>query len=233
MIKRKKIILLDDDNVQNKWDSPSNGLRRFIEDELGLSFISEKEKTNWDYAKLYGVEHNKKIHDFLMNPPVGYYRDLDPMPGAIETTLRLIDEFERVIVITTPIYDPHHTLKRDKVFGDRWHHIVGEKQERLYNWYGEKMPLVIGIDDKTYIKGDVLFDDNPNAALGKKHNAEWTQIIFDDGYELNKNSPYPYKSNWFNLEKMIDRVLCDKENKIINQGESNPSEDNFIPNGFI
>jgi 5'-nucleotidase len=130
-------ILLDMDGVLcdliGKWFAIYN---KEHHDHIDLSQMSE-----WE-PHLY-AKKGKAIYHYLSQP--GFFRDLSPIPGAIEGVKQLLNEGFDVVIVTAA-----KTGQRDKM-----------------QWVKEHLPFldtrnVIFAHRKELVRGDVLFDDAPH-----------------------------------------------------------------------
>jgi Uncharacterized protein conserved in bacteria len=105
----------------------------------------------------------------VMNRP-GFYRDLDPIDGAVDAVKEAVALGHEVHFLSAP-WTTNPTCAQDKYdwigkhFGDDW-------RDRL-----------ILAKDKTIVSGDILFDDK--YPILKKERADWTQVFFDQPYNRN------------------------------------------------
>jgi 5'-nucleotidase len=93
----------------------------------------------------------KRAFEVVMEP--GFYRDLNPAPGAVEAVKNIHEDGHEVYIVTTPPY-------KDGIFSQ---YAVKEKML----WMAEHFPFLgstkeyfIAVKNKSLVKGDVLLEDN-------------------------------------------------------------------------
>jgi 5'-nucleotidase len=119
-----------------------------------------------DYDHLCGPGGDRELLRTAMNME-GLYRNLEPMPGAVDAALAMEDAGLDVFFCSTP-FATHATCASEKLASIEEH--LGAR------W----VPRVILTHDKTLVKGSVLVDDKPGV-----HGAmepEWTHLVFDQSY---------------------------------------------------
>lgn len=112
----------------------------------------------------------------------GFYRELKPFPGAVETYHKMIEKGHHVQIATSPWWANPTCLQ--------------DKSDSIAEHFGEdarnKMILT---SDKTAIRGDYLFDDKPNISgvyteVGQT--PTWKQILVDQPYNRDIDLPRIY-----------------------------------------
>jgi 5'-nucleotidase len=116
-----------------------------------------------------------------------FYRDLEPVAGAIEGLHWLLDQGHDVSIATSPWFT-NPTCASDKLDWMEKHAGPGWASRTIIS------------GDKTVLRGDYLIDDKPNI-----HGAmvpEWTQIVFDR--PVNRMVEFPLRlHSWDRLEELL------------------------------
>jgi 5'(3')-deoxyribonucleotidase len=123
----------------------------------------------------------KDTHEFPQSK-IGIFKDLDPLPGAIES-FKLLFYLYDVWILTRPSF--------------RNLHCYTEKAEWVKNHLGqEALEKMIISGDKSLLKGDILIDDTNNAnqdkfeglwiRFGDNGSKDWPSVIrfVHDYYEF-------------------------------------------------
>ncbi len=114
------------------------------------------------------------------------YRNLRPLPKAVEAVNEMIDEGFDVQMCSSIIND--------------FRSCVQEKYELVERDFGEHLKdNLILTRDKTAIKADVLIDDNPR--IKGRYTPEWQQVLFDQPY--NKKVSLPRIISWKEWRKIL------------------------------
>lgn len=133
-------IILDQDQILCLW---SERILQWWNEDMGTSLTIDQ-ITDWDVHKCLGPEGKYFIRSCIRYPE--FYRDLDPVPGAIEGVRSLIDAGHDVIVATA-------CPKMAAIS------YVGKVE-----WLRRLMPFFpldnfVSIQRKSLLTGDLLFDD--------------------------------------------------------------------------
>jgi 5'-nucleotidase len=140
--------------------------------------LTPEDVTDWDMSK-FGIE----ITDW-QKP--GFFRSLEPMPGAIETLYKMQRDY-------------HLAIATDCMGVD---FVRAEKAE----WLKEYLPFITEVHytgDKSKVKGDLLFDDAPH------HLAVFPGVTFKMLTPYNLHAPTDFEvENWedfYGLLKHLER----------------------------
>ena len=118
----------------------------------------------WDIFDHVAPEHRQHVIPLMSTP--GLFRNLEPLPGAIEGVEYLMRRHE-VFFCTSPVVGAHH--------------CATEKLEWLEEQFGRDMSKkTILCQDKTVIRGSVLLDDRPD--ITGVAVPEWEHVIFSAFY---------------------------------------------------
>lgn len=111
----------------------------------------------------------------------GFYRDLDPIPGAVEALQDMLDEDHDVFLVTSP-WVTNPTCASDKM---QW------AMRHLGEDWGRR---TIISSDKTVVVGDVLFDDKPS--ITGKIEPVWKHVLFHQPYNVGVDAKQPRIQDW-------------------------------------
>ena len=119
----------------------------------------------WATHRYVKTECDEKIYEYLRRP--GLFRNLPPLPGAVEGVKALADRGHDVYIVTAA--------------------PDGSATEKI-DWCKEHLPFldsrrVIVVYDKWLVRGDVLIDDSPSNLT--KWGAAWPY-----GYTISIGYPY-------------------------------------------
>ncbi len=164
-------------DLMSKW------FKRYNEDYQDQLLINEI--TNWDADLFVKPECGKKIYYYLSEP--GFYRDLQPLPHAIEVLKRLALEYTIFIVTTSP-----KNALIDKV-----------------EWVEEHLPFIgssqiIFTHHKAQVKGDLLFDDAPHNLISFQKSGG---IAVAMDYPYNQKVNCNRVSDWLEFESSLKKWL--------------------------
>lgn len=110
----------------------------------------------------------------------GFYKRLQPIPGAKQALKALLAQGHDVRIVTSP-WVSNPTCASDKL---NW----------IVKHYGSHWGArVIITSDKTLVRGDVLIDDKPE--ITGEATPEWRQIVFDQPYNR-EVTDRPRLSSW-------------------------------------
>jgi 5'-nucleotidase len=174
-------LLIDMDSVicdlMSKWFSKYN---MEYDDNLTIDQLK-----CWNTEQYVKKACGTKIYQYLSEP--GFYRDLKPLPHAVEVLERLNKRYEIFIVTTSP-----KSALQDKAL-----------------WVEEFLPFIgsrhiIFTHHKHMIKGDLLFDDAPHN-LEKFMEAGGFAVAMD--YTYNESVRCVRASNWLEFESSLEKWL--------------------------
>ncbi len=206
---------VDMDMVLTNWDDPKGSFINHWKTHFGdLKYLGVKKSAVWDIAQLF-PGHEKRLDDFFMNPPRGFYLNLRPMPGAIAAVKKMMETME-VVAVTTPVYEADdHTLSLNELESrDRlWCQVVEEKKEWLRKYFGKDAPVLNPLSDKTLAHVDFLIDDKPSAGQIKRNHPSWIHVLYDDDFLFNKNAKNRFRLNWRTWEDVMPGILKEVERR--------------------
>lgn len=155
------LILADMDGCTSEW---AGGIEQTLDSRgYGTHFL--------DWSRWEGVRHDATVLQRLafasaMATP-GFYRHLEPIPGAAKALNGMLAAGHEVLLCSTPdkTNPSCPTDKRD------W------AEEHLGAGWGERLILS---HDKTLIHGDILIDDKPT--ITGRRPPSWEHVLFHQEY---------------------------------------------------
>lgn len=182
------IVLLDMDGVFVDW---GNGLnRQLLKHDPNYPIVPVGQQL--DYNHLSGPGGDPEILAAAMNAP-GLYRDLEPMPYAVDAVLEMEKAGLNVFFCTKPFLT-HATCASEKLASVEAH--LGKR------W----VDRVILTHDKTLVRGDILIDDHPD--ITGAMTPTWTQVVYDHSYNrVPRLAHLPRLTGWRNWESVIYPAL--------------------------
>lgn len=179
---QSKIILIDQDGVLADYTKAH--LEAIREAFPELERISPLECIKWNTEEHFPPRYRKRIEALALSP--GFFRNLEPLPGAILAMKELLQDGHDVRICTAP--------KR------AFENCVGEKfawvKEHLGQEFAER---IIMTRDKTLVQGDILIDDKPD--VSGRIVPSWTHILFDQPYN---RSSRVRRINWQNYREVLE-----------------------------
>ena len=176
----KPVLLFDLDgiccNLMKKWLAVYN---RDWHDHL-----TEADITSWNWDEFAKPACGKRIYHYLNQP--GFFADLEPIPGCVESLSRLERIVEPVVVTASP-----KEACADKI-----------------RWVKTHLPMIprgnIALTyRKDLVRGDFMFDDAPKNLI--HHPA--TRIMLDYPYNRDFHDCYRVHS-WADAEALISGLVA-------------------------
>lgn len=185
-------VLIDLDGVVADWGLGYDRWARWYLLHL-YGGIPYRERTTWDLCLNLtpeGVEINKRI----MELP-GFYRNLQPIPGAVAAVQTLIRAGHDVWFVSTP--HPHNpTCASDKYAWVEEHFGFEMKRKTILT------------DDKTMIRGDVLIDDRP--LIEGVDTPTWRHLCFGE-YGYSESTTSARVRNWAKAATVVMLLQLEME----------------------
>ncbi len=181
----KPVLLFDLDgicsNLMKKWLTTYN---QDWDDRL-----TEADITSWDWDHLVKPACGKRIYHYLNRP--GFFADLEPLSGCVESLERLSAFVELVVVTASP------------------REACGDKMD----WVRRHLPMVpkgniVITYRKDLVRGDFMFDDAPRNLM--HHPA--TRILMDYPYNRDFHDCHRVHS-WTAAEALIYRLLAEQSQR--------------------
>ena len=176
---QKPILLFDLDgitaNLLAKWLACYN---HDYDDSLAPEDI-----TSWDWEHLVKPECGKRIYHYLSRP--GFFADLEPVPGAVDTLSHLSKRVELVVVTASP-----KNALADKT---RWveKHLPFVPRRNIVLTYR-----------KDLVRGDFMFDDAPR----NLEHFPGVRILLDYPYNRDFHAAHRVR-DWAEFARLMDRLL--------------------------
>ncbi|MFS8640664.1 MAG: hypothetical protein LOD90_07605 [Symbiobacteriaceae bacterium] len=181
----RPILLFDLDgvccNLMKKWLAVYN---RDYHDNLRPEDI-----TSWDWETFVKPECGKRIYHYLNRP--GFFADLEPIEGCVESLGRLAAICELVVVTASP------------------RQAAGDK----IAWVRRHLPMVpkgniVITHRKDLVRGDFMFDDAPKNL--RNHPA--IRILMDYPYNRHFHDCYRVHS-WAEAEQLIHSLVARQQGR--------------------
>lgn len=175
------VLLFDLDgictNLAKKWLAVYNG---DWDDDLTLEEI-----VAWEWHRFVKPACGKRIYHYLNHP--GFFADLEPIPGCIETLRRLAPRTELVAVTASP----------------------REATAAKMAWVRRHLPFVpahntVITHRKDLVRGDFLFDDAPR----NLRHFQGVRILMDYPYNRDFHDCYRVK-DWAEFGQLMDHFLAE------------------------
>lgn len=174
-----KTILLDMDDTL--FDFAGGIIALYHERYPEEPFVAHADIYDYHFSQVYREQYGKEAGDRIESlfHTQGLYRNLKPLPGAVEAVHEMLDEGLDVRICTAPL--------------KKFRHCVLEKFESLDEHFGRNLTdQIVLARDKTAIKGDFLVDDKPY--ITGRYTPEWTQLFYDQPY--NRTIAFPRIIDW-------------------------------------
>ncbi|MFZ5824904.1 MAG: 5' nucleotidase, NT5C type, partial [Bacillota bacterium] len=149
--------------------------------------LTEADITSWNWDDFVKPECGKRIYHYLNRP--GFFADLEPIEGCVESLDRLQQICELVVVTASP----------KEAAGDK------------IAWVRKHLPMVprgniVVTYRKDLVRGDFMFDDAPKNLV--HHPA--TRIMMDYPYNRDFHDCYRVRS-WSDAEELIGRLVAERQ----------------------
>jgi 5'-nucleotidase len=160
------VVLVDMDGVLvnftdgwlKEWNTV-NSDRPIAQDIPWTHFYAE------EAFKHLGIAENSEIEALMHRP--GFFRDLEPMPGAIDSIKQMVACGIDVFICTAPLTNSN---------------CFSEKAEWVEHYLGKEwLRKLIVTKDKTVIHGHYLIDDKPEIS-GLYEEPSWEHVLYDQLY---------------------------------------------------
>lgn len=172
-------LAFDMDGVLANWDE---GLRTLMARHTpDIDIIPFEQRVDFYALKDYAEEHRPRLKSLIYGD--GFYRNLPPNEGAIETVKALEASGWDIILLTAPMTG-HYTCATEKV---QWvaQHLGDEWVDRLFI-----------AKDKTRVRARFLVDDKPK--ITGCRTPTWQHLLFDAPYNRKADGLLP-RVTWKNL----------------------------------
>jgi len=182
--------------------NPVNKILLFDLDQVCVGFhigITEKWRERWpdkdwidpkDMKKMYASEnyppHLQKILRSMIYER-GFFRDLPPIPGAIEAMEYIARCVPKTFICTKPLAGSRYCLQEK----DDW------VRKYLGSYLANRMIIA---PDKTLIHGTYLIDDMPY--ITGEYTPTWEHLLFDAPY--NRDVTDKKRIDWSNYRELLE-----------------------------
>lgn len=170
------IILVDMDGVLADCEA---AFEKRVRNRLPIDPIPLDERDTFYAEDQYGEKWGPTLRAYMTE--TGFFRDLEPVDGAMLGVHKLQQAGHDVWICTSPITSPN---------------CFSEKFEWVQKWLPSLQRKIILTKDKTLVHGDVLIDDKPEIA-GANPNPTWEHIVFRSGSRNNGTF------DWHNMEELL------------------------------
>lgn len=187
-------IGFDLDGTLNHWGPTGWDLYLEPYGEAAQNIPRHKDQRSFN-LKLSRTPEECAIIDEVFNAP-NFYRDLEPIEGAIEAVKLTVERGHTVSIVTSPWWSNPNCLQ--------------DKSDWVARHLGEEYrPLIFFGSDKTMWRGDYLIDDKPAIHGLYEDNKAWTQILFDQPYNREVRGLERLKS-WEDWSEMLLNLEFEK-----------------------
>ncbi|HUH06355.1 MAG TPA: hypothetical protein VML96_00975 [Egibacteraceae bacterium] len=176
------LILVDQDGPLANWEAGFAAAWRTSFPDL--PHVAVEDRREWNIESEYPAEVAPLISEIQSAP--GFYRGLPVVDGAVEALEGLVADGHDVRICSAP--------------AARFANCVAEKFHWVEQHFGERwVPRIILARDKTWVRGDVLIDDNPEVTGAL--NPVWTHVVYDT--PTNAGVPGP-RLTWGTHREVLD-----------------------------
>jgi len=124
--------------------------------------LPKKEVTSFPLANSFDPADKAKVTALFLQE--GYFRDMEPLPGAVAALHQMVDAGYNVRLCSAPLSSSPKCL--------------AEKAEWVQRWLGHRwIDRLILTRDKTLVHGALLIDDAPTAK-GESLTPTWQHVYF-------------------------------------------------------
>ena len=188
MMKKLTILVDMDDTIEQLLQAWVRGANEKYNRNVAYDNI-----TSWDVSAAYPGLTWEQIYAIPMQP--GFWKTVEPVPGASEALQRLMDAGHSVFIVTAT---PHES--------------VPEKMNDLLFRYFPFLTWnqVIITANKQMIRGDVLIDDGIHNLEGGDYVKILMTAPHNKSYDAEANGMIRV-SNWAEIEKILSQLAeCDR-----------------------
>ena len=171
------LLLIDQDNVLSDFET---GFRQaWTAKGHDQPALPPEQRRNFHLMDDYPAHLAAEV-EAIYNTP-GFFRDMPPMPGALDGIRAMREAGHEVRICTSPLM--------------KYRHCVTEKYEWVEQHLGaEFVRLVILTRDKTLVHGDILVDDKPQVTGA--HVPSWRHVLYDQPYNRHVAAPRMTWNDW-------------------------------------
>lgn len=171
------IIAVDMDGVLCEWNDTYD---RYLDamGDAAKHIPRTRDQKTFNLWQGRTVEESEMIHKVMDTP--GFYRDIEPTPGAVDAIRKMVSEGHIVYIVTAP-HPSNPTCADDKIWWVRTH---------LGTEFVDKLVIT---RDKTSVRADVLIDDRPD--IHGQLKPSWKHIFFSQPWNESFNDR-PRITSW-------------------------------------
>lgn len=175
----KPIILVDMDGPLADFET--GFLHKFRKMYPSEPYITLENRKSFYQRDDYLPHLNLAVHSVMVEP--GFFADLPPISGAIKALNQMLQRDWIVMICTSPFGAAIDCASEKKWWVGK--HLGTEWEQRM-----------IISHDKTFIRGDILVDDRPNAHTRGILIPTWRHVLYTYPYNLSLEVPRLTWSNW-------------------------------------
>lgn len=186
-------LLVDADGTWMDWGAMFTALADELFPHLP-NIPRHNEQRSFNLKLGLNEEEAAAVDEIFLYP--GFYRNLKPFPGAVETYHKMREKGHKVQIATSPWWANSTCLQ--------------DKADSIAEHFGEDARTGMAlISDKTGLRGDYLFDDKPNISGVYNTNGEtptWKQILVDQPYNRDVELPRIYSWEDNSWEEVLEQL---------------------------
>lgn len=153
------------------------------------AFATRNDKEYW-IENSFHPDYHEELNKILCEKD--FYRNLEPIPGAIEALHEMNDAGLEVFICTAPHPDALSCMQEKVDWID--HHLGRSFVKRtIMTW------------DKTIVIGDFLIDDKPKIE-GLNPNSHWIHIVYDQIYNQHIETPHRLH-DWSDWREVLTKAI--------------------------
>jgi len=181
MPKTRMLILLDQDGVLADFELAFH--KAWSLSGQSNPPLSLENRRSFYVRDDYPAECRGAIEAIYTSP--GFYRNLPPIPGAVDAVMELLAAGHDVRIYTSPL--------------TAYRNCVSEKYEWVEQHFGlDFVARLIVTKDKTIVHGDILVDDKPDVTGTRS--PDWRHVVFDQPYNRMSRAP---RINWTDWRSVL------------------------------
>lgn len=186
-------ILVDmDDTIEQQIKAWVQGVNRKYDRNISVDDVTE-----WDISKAFPGLSFEQVYEIPMEP--GFWKTVEPIPGAAEGLQRLIAAGHQVLIVTATVFDSVPEKMNELLF----------KYFPFLSW-----DQVIITGRKQLICGDVLIDDGVHNLEGGDYVKLLMTAPHNKSYDAEANGMIRVHS-WEEITEVIEKLEQEIETKNI------------------
>lgn len=160
---------------------------RSVNERYGRN-VQYDEVREWDVSKAFPGLSREEVYGVVSEP--GFWKTVEPVPGAAEAMQRLLAEGHEIYVVTATTYDSVTEKMRDLLF----------RYFPFLTW-----DQVIITSRKQLIRGDVLIDDGPHNLEGGSYRKILMDAPHNRSYDAEENGMVRVHT-WQEVEAVLKKM---------------------------